>query len=256
MLEEKLRKLDLSDKEVDVYMAVIKYGKMSPASINKITGIKRPTVYAVGKDLIKMGLIDADTSGTTTYYMAVSPESLSSIIDKDKRAIEDKEKIIAEIAEELKNIPQSKKRFVPKIKFVEYKENIEEFLYRQLPIWTKSITKGELLWLGFQDHSFLEYEPYRKWVDFQWKNNREGIEVKLLTNDSKVEKEMKKVKLPLRHVKFWKGSLNFTASQWIAGDYSIILMTREKPHYLVQTHDPVYAQNMRELFKNLWTEIG
>lgn len=48
---------------------------------------------------------------------------------------------------------------------------------------------------------------------------------------------------------------NFTVSQWILGDYSVMAQTRSRPHYLVEMHDAVYATNMRELFKNLWEEV-
>ena len=58
-----------------------------------------------------------------------------------------------------------------------------------------------------------------------------------------------------RSIKFWKKGFDFTETQWIVGDYSIMIMSRQKPYYAVETHDAVYADNMRKLFKNLWEEI-
>ena len=55
-----------------------------------------------------------------------------------------------------------------------------------------------------------------------------------------------------KQIKFWKNSNNFTATTWVAGDYLIMTVTNQHPHYLVQIHDATLAHNMREMFKGIW----
>jgi hypothetical protein len=55
-----------------------------------------------------------------------------------------------------------------------------------------------------------------------------------------------------RLIKFWKNSGEFTATTWVIGDYIVMLVTDQRPCYVVQIHDELLAQNMRTLFKDIW----
>jgi hypothetical protein len=80
--------------------------------------------------------------------------------------------------------------------------------------------------------------------------------VKLLSNESNVEKKMAVKKLNQREIRFWKKDADFTASLWVIGEYIVMIYTRERPFYLIEIHNSVLAHNTREVFKNLWKEIG
>ncbi len=255
MIEEKLKELGLSEKEVAIYAALVEVGKTSPARLAKATGIKRPTVYAVGEDLLRKGLIEADTTGATMFYFPASAESLKRSVEKEKQALENKKHLLEALSKEVESLPRSKTYAVPRIQFIEHEENVLDFLHKQISVWNASLLKTEPTWWGFQDHTLVEADKYRKWIRFAWDHSPETMSVNLLSNDSEIEEEMKKTPIPRRNIKFWKGAQNFTATQWIVGDYSVLVQTKQKPHYLVQIHDPVYSANMRELFKNLWKEV-
>lgn len=55
--------------------------------------------------------------------------------------------------------------------------------------------------------------------------------------------------------KYWDKSKDFTATHAVLGDYVLFCVTSQHPHYLVETHDAVMAENLRELFKGMWEEI-
>jgi hypothetical protein len=134
--------------------------------------------------------------------------------------------------------------------------NIKDFLYRQTPMWEESmIRSGDLTWWGFQDHTILETKEYVDWIDWYWKIGSEKIDLKLISNDSAIEAKMAEKKYPRRAIKFWKNEFKFTATNFIMGDYVVFFMTGQRPHYLVEIHDAVYAQNMRQVFRNLWEII-
>jgi hypothetical protein len=112
---------------------------------------------------------------------------------------------------------------------------------------------GETTWWGFQDHSFVELEKYRKWILWYWSRSEEDMDLKLFTNQSSIEEEMKEKNISRRKLKLWTGD-NFTSTQWILGEYIVSIMTRGKLHYLVQIRDRVLADSMRNLAKNLWNK--
>ncbi|MEN9390645.1 MAG: hypothetical protein RLZZ283_745 [Candidatus Parcubacteria bacterium] len=255
MLEEELKSLGLTDKESLVYRAVLEVGKATPARLGSITGINRTTVYAIGKELLQKGFIQEDSLKGVTYYYPTPPKELVKITRKERQALIEKELAIEELAKTIQEMPQSKKYAVPRIKFIEGEQKVEEYLYERAGMWLKGKAGDEGIWWGFQDHDFVGFEPYGVWIKWYWKQAPETTELKLLSNDEQVEREMKSATPSRRQIKFWKKGFDFTETHWILGDYSILIMTREKPHYLVEIHDAVNADNMRKLFKNLWEEI-
>ena len=90
-----------------------------------------------------------------------------------------------------------------------------------------------------------------------WLQIPKNFELKLLSNESKIEQVMKNKKYAeCRQIKFWDKSSNFTGTLWVLGDYLVLIMTKQRPHYLVEIHDTIFAHNIREVFKNIWTIIN
>lgn len=255
MINELLKKLGFSEKEIQVYLVVLENGKIAPARVATLTNIKRSTVYAVAKELLKRGVITEDVDGSGGYLVALPPENLNSALKVEEQAILEKKKIISEAVSELLTIPQSKSYSVPKMRFID-EYNIKDFLYRQTPVWEGSMVRiGERTWWGYQDHTFVEDKDCGEWIDWYWTRAPEVIDLKLISNDSQIEEIMKVKNYVRREIKFWKKDFKFTATNWILGDYVIFVMTKQRPHYLVEIHDAVYAENMRQMFRNLWNEI-
>jgi predicted transcriptional regulator len=255
MINNLLQQLGFSEKEITVYLTVLENGKITPAQVSEITKIKRTTVYAVAKDLIRRGVITEDQSGASSYLLALPPTDLANSIQKEEAELEEKKKVVEEAIEGLKTVVKNTKYSIPKMVFISEGE-LEMYLYKQSSIWSESIKSGDGIWWGFQDPSFLD--SYRKWVDWYWiKGNTQDISLQLLTNKSEIEKELKDENYPKRKVKLWQGGQAFTSTIWINGDYIVMINTSQRPHYLVEIHDAVMAHNLRELFKSIWssTEI-
>jgi len=252
---ELLTKLGFSDKETQVYLTVLENGKIAPARVASLTKIKRSTVYAVAKELLKRGVITEDVEGSGGYLVALPPENLNFAIKTEEQAIAVKKRIVKEAISELLTIPQSTSYSVPKMRFID-EYNVKDFLYRQTPVWEESMSlTKEQTWWGFQDHTFVEDKECGEWVEWYWSRAPEQYDLKLISNDSEIEEKMKTKNIERRVVKFWKKDFKFTATTWILGEYVVFVMSKQRPHYLVEIHDAVYAQNMREVFRNLWNVI-
>jgi hypothetical protein len=248
-----LSELGFSVKETSIYLAILQSGKITPAQIAKLTKINRTTVYAVAKELQRRGVISEDLGSTPAQLIALPPEDLANIIRNDEKDLESKRVLVDKAIEGLSSLAKATKYQVPKIVFIE-EEQLEDYLYKQTPLWNKSLLEVDPTWWGFQDPSLVEH--YQGWIDWYWQEaNPTSIDLKLLTSQGDIEQEMKKREYLRRQIKFWKEATDFSATTWINGDYVVMIMTSARPHYLVEIHDKVMAHNLRQLFKGIWNSI-
>lgn len=250
MTEQLLKQLGYGDKEITVYLTVLKYGKIIPARVAKMTGINRSTVYAVAQELVEKGVISLDLGNKIFYLNALPVEKIKEAITREKQRLEKKEKIAKQAEKELAVIARSENFSVPKIRFVE-EDDLERFLYNQQEIWVRNAEKFDRSCWGFQDHSFAE--NFQKWIDWAWKKFQ--LDVNLLSNRSEIEKRLRKEMSNKRIIKFWEKNINFSSSLWVMGDYIVMIITRQKPFYAVEIYDAVLAHNLREVFKQIWKSI-
>lgn len=248
MNEKLLNALKLSDSELKIYKAALKAKKATPAMLSKMTGIKRTTAYHVAHMLADKGLLIEDTVKRPQIFHLPAPEDIYSRIKEEQVKFSEREKTLRQLADELSCLTAPESYSVPSVRFVE-EEKLENFLYNEVPKWHKSATQRDSVWWGFQDHTFVE--NYAKIVNWYWKKSGSEFSVKLLSNQSDVEKTMAG-KYPKRAMKFWNKTNNFLSTTWIVGDYLIMVNSRQHPFYLVEIHDVTLANDMREVFKNLW----
>jgi len=252
MINELLSKIGLNDKEVQVYLTVLQHGKITPAALSKVVGINRTTVYSTAKELVAKGLITEDLAGPTKSLIARPLEDLELFVENEERAVRKKKELAKRAIMELQSVVKTQQFALPKIVFIPEAE-LEAYLYKQTPTWFESINKRDGIYWGFQDQTFVA--NYEKWIDWTWEHAEPQFkELRLISNE--VAEEIKKKKFAKRNIRFWDQSKNFTATTWINGDYVIMIVTNQHPHYLVEIHDAVLAHNMREVFKGIWATMG
>lgn len=251
-IQSTLKKLGLNEKEILVYLNLLKHGKTKPSVLAKITKINRPTLYNIARDLISRGVIAEDLSGKAMSLVPLSPENLEKILDQTKRELKEKETLIKSAIEELSLINLDKEYPVPKIRFVE-ENNLEKYLFDNLVKWQKEVIASDGVWWGFQDHTFAV--KYEKWLDHTWetKQSRDPhYRGQIFSNESKIEQKLGyKYPKGKRQVRYLDGT-NFTASTWVSGDYMVMISTHQHPYYLIEIHDKLLAHNTREIFRKLW----
>lgn len=251
MIEELLKKLELSNKEIEIYLALFAQGKTTPARLARATGINRSTVYAVLNQLKERKLVVEDISTKILYFSPTPAEDVENLFYREQEGLKEKKKIALKLSEELEKMPKSKSFSVPKIRFIE-EDELEDFLFKQMEYWYESMQRSDKTFWGFQDPSFVQHNL--KWLDWVWKKYP-NILVKLLSNKSKIEEKIKEEFPKERNIKFWGEELDFSATTWIIGDYLVMIVTRQRPFYLVEIRDAVLAHNMREVFKKIWNDM-
>ncbi|MDO8240506.1 MAG: helix-turn-helix domain-containing protein [Candidatus Moranbacteria bacterium] len=124
-LKEKLADLDLSKREVEVYLAVLVLGKSTISDVARKAKMKRTTVYEYIESLLGKGLIYKTAYKKRIAYCAEDPKKIMKLIDRRKNELENKklkvEKIIPEL-EFLYSLSFNK----PNVSFYEGKEGIRK----------------------------------------------------------------------------------------------------------------------------------
>lgn len=251
MIERLLQKLDFNENEAAVYTAILRHGKVSPSKVSKFSGVNRTTVYGIAKKLTELGLIAQDLGSKHHYLTALPAENLVDMVQKEEAAIAERKKVAEEAVEQLQPMTGNVTYSVPKIQFIE-ENDLHDYLMKRTEMWFESAEQVDSTNWGYRDHTLLE--QYEDWLDHYWKVAPEKHSLKLLSNRADIEKKLKG-KWPRRHNKYWEKVQNFSVTTWVMGEYVIMVSTRQRPHYLIEIHDAVFASNQRELFKGIWEEL-
>lgn len=254
MLEQTLINLGLTEKETAVYLEVLKRGRAGATDVAKATKINRTTVYSVAKELVKKGFILEDLSSKTSSLVAVPPQDLKFLIQKEEKQLEQKKQAIGKMIEDLQQLTMESQYAIPKITYIQ-EYDLEDYLYKRSDEWHASIMKHDGILWGFQDHTFAEH--YENWINWEWRiGGPKNLRLRLFSNQSEIEeKNRAKEFSDRRQIKYWKQPQQFTGTVWVHGDYLILVQTRHKPHYLVEIYDILLAENMRRFFSGVWEEI-
>ena len=251
MIEGLLQKLDFNKNETAVYLSILEHGKISPTRVSKLTGVNRTTVYGIAKKLSKLGVIVEDIGGKNHYLTALPTKSLRNIVSKEEEKLSSIKANVEEAIDGLSPLANKANFSVPKIRFVE-ENDLNDYFYKRTKDWLASAAEFDNTNWGYRDHTLLE--NYLDWIDYYWKIAPEDHVLKLLSNEADIENELQG-KYPRRLNTYWNNVENFTLTTWVMGTYVIMVMTQQRPHYLIEINDPVFSKNQRELFKGIWKEL-
>src|SRR3989344_2922917 len=91
MIQEILRKIGLTEEEVNIYILLLRKGNSKATILSKELGVARTTVYRFLASLHDKGLTGENIQNNVKYFYAVDPERIPEIIEE--RAEELREKI-------------------------------------------------------------------------------------------------------------------------------------------------------------------
>ncbi len=123
MLEKYLQDFGLSDKEAQVYVALLAVDNDSVLDLAKKTKINRTTIYLVLESLMKKGLVSEAQLAKKTHYQAESPERLETYIERQKVVLEEQSKKVKDLIPQLKSV-QRESGERPVVKYFEGREGI------------------------------------------------------------------------------------------------------------------------------------
>ena len=123
-LQKSLEYIGFSEKEVLVYLALLKLGKGTVTQISRKAGINRPTGYHILASLAIKELVNASGKEPKQEYVAESPDQIEKLllkkIENDQAFIKEAKKIIPEL-KSMHNVADR-----PKVSFYEGREGLEK----------------------------------------------------------------------------------------------------------------------------------
>lgn len=177
MIKEDFLKLGFSDKEAEVYLALVKTGPSVASVIARLTRIKRTSVYDVLNSLLERNFVATFKQGAYVYFY---------VDDINKIYIDQKDRLnVAQgLSESLKMYQaMSEGMQINYYKGIEgYKEMYEDIL--------KSKTKEICGWMdieSFYKEIDMDYE-----MEWMAKRVKKGVSARLIVQDSPMAKEFQK----------------------------------------------------------------
>lgn len=121
------KKLGLSDKEITVYLALLKHGAGSVRILAKLANLNRGTVYDILKKLRQAGLVSFFHKDTKQNFTAEDPERILKLAAARGEELKEVEEKIKDLIPELKSLKE-KGGGQPTTKFYEGKAGVKFIL--------------------------------------------------------------------------------------------------------------------------------
>jgi len=157
-----IEKLDLNQKQANIYFALLQMGTGRIQEIAKNTSLKRTTTYSILDGLVQRGFVSVLKKGGHREYFAEDPKKLPQLFEREIQEIKRKQTNITEALPELASIYNAHAT-KPKISFYEGIEGIKRVFNETL-----ELKKGEeiLAYASAHDiHSFLGSDYVRNYLE-------------------------------------------------------------------------------------------
>jgi HTH-type transcriptional regulator, sugar sensing transcriptional regulator len=122
-LDQELLKLGLSEKEAKIYLATLELGQASVQKIAEKADVNRGTSYSILESLIKKGFCSQVEKDKKTLFSSSSPQSLLTVFELKKKAIEQQESQFKRLMPDLELI-HNENQDKPIVRFFEGKSGV------------------------------------------------------------------------------------------------------------------------------------
>jgi sugar-specific transcriptional regulator TrmB len=106
-MNDKIKKflidIGLSDKEAQVYLALLPVDAASVIELSESTGINRTTLYPILEDLISKKIVIEVTEGKKVRFQAEPPERIATYVQTQRAKLEEQERLLADIVPQMRS---------------------------------------------------------------------------------------------------------------------------------------------------------
>lgn len=246
MIESTLKKIGMKEKEIQIFLAIFRFGEASPSMLARKTKIPRTTVFDILIKLANKGLVQRYEKHGRNYFGCDDETALLKYIKKQQKRWVKNQAVVEKILPLMHNIraPYSP---APTIKFYEGAAEVST-------IYNDILETGEdiLLLRSIYDH--VDEDLGAILEDYIPKQIKKGIHVKALTPwiESSVEHyvEQDKKRLIDRRV-YEKSEFSLPAQIIIYGGKAAIITLKNQIFGTVLEHEDV-VQTLKIIFELLW----
>jgi len=231
MIRETLRKIGLSDEEINIYLLLLKKGSSKATVISKELGVARTTIYRFLSSLHEKGLVSENIQNNVRYYNPVSPNRIPEIMEE---RVEELKGVIPKLASLQKGTGEESK-----VELFKGKEGIKTIL-RDIIRDKKPYT-----FLGEAEKYFSEIEIFSsQWIK---KIEAEKVQGKLLCSEEQNFKITKTEKY-----KLLPHDLIPEISVWTYGNKTALIAWSD-PLYAILINSKSVTRGNKKTFDYFWT---
>ncbi len=238
----------LTEKEIIVYLTLLKSGPNTIMNLARETSIKRSTTHNTVEELIKKGLVSQTNYGERRMVIAEDPEKLNFLMDQKKWDINKLEKNLPDVVKSIYEVvPQVKENTKIEVRYYQGEKGFKEASQRSL-----DYAEGEILsivnmkeWVKVysQEYDKDHYLPTRL---------KKNLPLRVLTvKDNDHGEMLKNNKEQKRTTKFLNSSLLFNSTIFIYGS-EVSIMVSSEPYTSIIMENKEIHHTFRAIFENLW----
>ena len=244
-LNSVLKSIDLSDKEISVYDALLPLGTATVRILATRTGINRGTVHDILEGLAKKGMVISEERGSKHRFIVAPPEKiLSALEDKERRISEQKNKVASALPQLMSMYAKQGGR--PHVEYYDSDEGIKSILEDVLETVSKSATKEYIVYSSKSLRNYL----YKLFPNFTKEKIKRKIKTKVIALGEGGD--------PV--------NLQMAERKWLADDapayiliygpkVALISVAEDKSPFGVLIRDEKIAATQKILFSELWSKI-
>lgn len=242
-LKNTLVDIGLSDKEAEIYLALLSLGPATVLALARVAGIKRTTIYSIIDALKQKGLINIEVRGFKQLFVAEPPSRLTSLL--------------AAKQEGLKNtIPEFEAIYhlKPEGSFIKYYEGLAgvKWVYEDI---LQNLKKDDDYLVIADEKSWIELDRayFQKFLERRAKIARTlqvGIRI-LLQNSEEAREHKKYEKNYFEKVKIISDDISLTTNLIIT-PREVVIHQLAQPVMAIVIKNPSVIQMHCELFEAIW----
>lgn len=239
LLEDILQQVGLSEKESEIYLALLPRGKAPASLLAKQLNLPRSTVKFTCDLLVQKRLIQETAQGNATFYIPESPDKLLEMLDRKQRMFDDSREELERNMAALTTLynPQTS---LPKVRFYDGKEAFVEMF-------------NELSKIDADRYTFSGGDYMKAILPEAVQNYRQEV----YSHDKKVF-VMRSPKYKSAdagpHTKYFKALEELKVHFLVTGDVLAIGSINPSAPMGIRIEHPEIAEAFREIFKDMWEQ--
>ncbi len=247
-IQDFLEEFSLSEREIVIYLTLLKTGPNTIMNLARETAIKRSTTHNNVEELIKKGLVSQTNFGERRMVVAEDPEKLKFLVDQKKWRMKKLEENLPAIIEQINQmVPEARENSVVQVKYFEGEKSVLSSIYEDALNSTdlySFVNLAEVLKI-LPDNASLFIEALKKnsklhlWEIFDRSNVSHEYTPKFSEN-------------PRHKIKFTNSTLNLEALDILIYEGKVATVTfKDKVRGFV-IYSEEYHNSMKALFQFIW----
>lgn len=243
-LAQNLEQLGFSDKEAQVYLALLELGKGTVSTIAQKAGIHRTTGYSVLSALVSKNIVTVSGKEPKQEYVAESPETITALLREKISQLQNQLSQAEELVPTLRSMHSVRGR--PKVRFYEGTKGLEQ-------VYEDTLTSTEPI-RGYANVTEMHQALPKYFPKYYQRRAGKGIAIRgIFPSNVPGRKRAAQDKSELRESALIPGDKYYFAPEIDVYDNKVMIASwREKLGIIIESAE--IAEAMKVIYELAWAE--